>query len=75
MLSHSIKIPCRNPHKKAEPAKFCKHSKNKGGPHLTYNPKECRRYDKDGNPIAAAALKPTDATKPFNKGATSRWLI
>jgi hypothetical protein len=29
--------------------------------------KECHKYDKDGNPVAAAALKPSDATKLFKK--------
>jgi hypothetical protein len=53
--------------KKAKPAKFCQHCKNKGGPHLTHNTKECRRYNKVGNPVAAAALKPSDEKKPFKK--------
>ncbi len=51
--------------KKAEPAKFCQHCKNKGGPHLTRNTKECCRNNKDGNLVATAPLKPTDAKKPF----------
>jgi hypothetical protein len=42
--------------KKAKPKKICQHCKNKAGPHLTDNTKECRRYNKDGNPIAVAAL-------------------
>jgi hypothetical protein len=54
--------------KKAKPTKFCQHCKNKGSPHLTHNTKECCRYDKDGNPVAVAALKHTDAKKPFKKG-------
>jgi hypothetical protein len=54
--------------KKAMPAKFCQHCKNKGSPHLTHNTKECCRYDKDKNPVAAATLKPTHAKKPFKKG-------
>jgi hypothetical protein len=58
--------------KKAKPAKFCQHCKNKGAPHLNHNTKECFRYDKDGNPIAAAALKPSDAKKPFKKGGNKQ---
>ncbi len=58
--------------KKAKPAKFCQHCKNKGGPHLTYNTKECCRYNKDGNPVAMAACKPTDAKKPFKKGGNKQ---
>jgi hypothetical protein len=54
--------------RKAKPGRFSQHCKNKGGPHLTHNTKECHRCDKDGNPIATAALKPSDAKKPFKKG-------
>jgi hypothetical protein len=54
--------------KKGKPARFYQHCKNKGGPHLTHNTKECCRCDKDGNPIAMATLKPSDAKKPFKKG-------
>jgi hypothetical protein len=58
--------------KEAKPAKFCQYCKNKGGPHLTHNTKECCRYDKDGNSIAAAALKPDDVKKPFKKGGNKQ---
>jgi hypothetical protein len=61
--------------KKVRPAKFCQPCKKKGGPHLIHNTNECCKYNKDGNLVAAAALKPFDAKKPFKKGATSRWLI
>ncbi len=54
--------------KKARPAKFCQCCKNKGGPHLTHNTNECCKYNKEGNPIAVAAGKPSEAKKPFNKG-------
>ncbi len=47
--------------KKARPPKFCQHCKNKGSPHLIHNTKECCKYNKDGKPIAMAALKPSDA--------------
>jgi hypothetical protein len=56
-------------------AKSYQHCKNNGSPHLTHNIKEYCRYEKDGNSVAAAAHKPSDAKKPFKEGATSRWLI
>ena len=49
-----------------KPSKFCQHCKAKGGPHLTHNTKECRRYDGNGNPVAAARRKPGGA-KPSSK--------
>ncbi len=55
--------------KKVKPTRLCRHCKNKGSPHLTHNTKECCRYDKDGNPVAVAALKPSDAKKPIKKGS------
>jgi hypothetical protein len=39
--------------KKARPSKFCQHCKAKGGPHLTHNAKECRRYNGNGNPVSS----------------------
>ncbi len=54
--------------KKAKPNKFCQHCKAKGGPHLTHNTKECRRYDGMGNPVAEAAHKPGDAKPSSKKG-------
>jgi hypothetical protein len=39
--------------KKARPSKFCQHCKAKGGPHLTHNTKERRRYDGNKNPISS----------------------
>jgi hypothetical protein len=44
--SGELQIP-----KKAKPSKFCQHCKAKGGPHLTHNTKECRRYDGMGKPV------------------------
>jgi hypothetical protein len=52
--------------------KFFQHCKNKGGPYLTHNTKECCRYNKDGNSVAVAALKPSDAKKPFKKGGNKQ---
>jgi hypothetical protein len=53
--------------KKARPSKFCQHYKAKGGPHLTYNTKECHRYDGNGNPISLFKGKPADTKKPAKK--------
>ena len=61
--------------KKGKPSKFCQHCKAKGGPHLTHNTKECRRYDGNGNPVAVARRKPVVQSRPPSWGATSRWLI
>jgi hypothetical protein len=52
--------------KEAKPSKFCQHCKATGGPHLTHNTKECRRYDGNGNPVAAVGRKPSGA-KPSSK--------
>ncbi len=41
--SGELRVP-----KKARPSKFCQHCKAKGGPHLTHNTKECRRYKGNG---------------------------
>jgi hypothetical protein len=54
--------------KKARPSKFCQHCKAKGGPHLTHNTKEYRRYDGNGNPISSFQGKPANAKKPAKKG-------
>jgi hypothetical protein len=54
--------------KKARPSKFCQHCKAKGGPHLTHNTKECRRYDGNGNPVSSFQGKPANAEKPAKKG-------
>ncbi len=52
--------------KKARSAKFCQHCKNNGGPYMSHNTKECRKYDKDGKAVAAAGKKPYDK-KPYKK--------
>jgi hypothetical protein len=54
--------------KKARPSKFCQHYKAKGGPHLTHNTKECRRYNRNGNPVSLFQTKPANAKKPTKKG-------
>jgi hypothetical protein len=58
--------------KKARPAKFCQLCKKEGGRHLTHNTNECFKYDKDGNPIAAAAGEPSEAMKPFKNGGNKQ---
>jgi hypothetical protein len=55
-----------------KPSKFCQHCKVKGMPHLTHNTKECRRYNRSGNPMAAAAGKPGDAKPSFKKGGNKQ---
>jgi hypothetical protein len=54
--------------KKARPSKFCQHCKAKGRPHLTHNTKECRWYDRNGNPVSSFHAKPANAKKPSKKG-------
>jgi hypothetical protein len=53
--------------KNGKPNKFCQHCKAKVGPHLTHNTKKCCRYNRMGNPMAAAACKPGDAKQPSSK--------
>jgi hypothetical protein len=58
--------------KKAKPNKFCQHYKAKGSPHLAHNTKECRRYNRMGNPIALFVPEPSEAKKPFKKGGNTQ---
>jgi hypothetical protein len=60
--SSELQVP-----KKARPSKFCQHCKAKGGPHLTHNTKECRRYDRNRNPVSSFQGKPANAKKPAKK--------
>jgi hypothetical protein len=57
--SGELRVP-----KKSRPSKFCQHCKAKGGPHLTHNTKECRRYVRNGNPVSSFQGKPANAKKP-----------
>jgi hypothetical protein len=61
--SSELRVP-----KKARPSKFCQHCKAKGGPHLTHNTKECRSYNRMGNPVSLFQTKPAEAKKPTKKG-------
>ncbi len=58
--------------KKARPSKSCQHCKAKGGPHLTHNTKECRRYNRNGNPVSSFQGKPANAKKPAKKGGNQQ---
>jgi hypothetical protein len=58
--------------KMAKPSKFCQHYKAKSGPHLTHNTKECRRYDRMGNPISLFQAKPAEAKKLAKKGGNKQ---
>jgi hypothetical protein len=65
--SGDLRVP-----KKARPSKFCQHCKAKGGPHLTHNTKECRRYDGNRNPVSSFLGKPANAKKPAKKGGNQQ---
>jgi hypothetical protein len=58
--------------KRARLSKFCQHCKEKGGPHLTHNTKECRRYNGNGNPISLFQTKPANAKTPAKKGGNQQ---
>jgi hypothetical protein len=53
--------------KKVCSEKFCQHCKAHGGPYQTYNTFDCRHYDSNGKPLAAAASKPSESKKPYKK--------
>jgi hypothetical protein len=61
--SSELRVP-----KKARPSKFCQHCKAKGGPHLTHNTNECRRYDGNGNAVSSLQGKPANIKKLAKKG-------
>ena len=50
--------------KKACSAKFCQHCKNNGRPYTSHNTKECCKYNKDGEAVAARRKKPY-VKKPY----------
>ncbi len=58
--------------KKARSSKFCQHCKAKGGPPLTHNTKECRRYNGNGNPVSSFQTKPVNDKKPTKKGGNQQ---
>ncbi len=58
--------------KKARTSKYCHHCKAKGGPHLTHNTKECRKYGRNGNPVSLFKTKPVNAKEPAKKGGNQQ---
>jgi hypothetical protein len=65
--SSELQVP-----KKARPSNVCQHCKAKGGPHLTHNTKECRRYNGNGNLVTSFQGKPANAKKPAKKGGNKQ---
>jgi hypothetical protein len=57
---------------KSKPSRFCQHCKAKGGPHLTHNTTEIRRYNRMGNPISLFQTNPTEAKKLTKKGGNKQ---
>ncbi len=53
--------------KKGRSEKFCQRCKAHGGPFQTHNSLDCRCYDSNGKPLAAAAGKPSESKKPYKK--------
>ncbi len=53
--------------KKACSEKFCQRCKAQGGPYQTHNTLDCRCYDSNGKPLAAAAGTPSESKKPHKK--------
>ncbi len=53
--------------KKGHFEKFCQRCKAHGGPFQTHNTLDCRCYDSNGKPRAAAAGKPSESKKPYKK--------
>ncbi len=50
--------------KKGHSEKFCQRCKAHGGLFTTHNTLGCRRYDRNGKPLEAAAGKPSESKKP-----------
>jgi hypothetical protein len=53
--------------KKGCSEKFCQQCRAYGGPYQTHNTLDCRCYDSNGKPLAAAAGKPSESKKPYKK--------
>ncbi len=58
--------------KKGCSEKFCQWCKAHGGPFTTHNTLDCRRYDSNGKPLKAAAGKPSESKKPYNKSGGNK---
>jgi hypothetical protein len=58
--------------KKGRSEKFCQWGKAHGGPFMTHNTLNCRRYDSNGKPLKAAAGKPSESKKPYKKSGGNK---
>jgi hypothetical protein len=53
--------------KKGCSGKFFQQCKAHGGPFMMHNTLDCPRYDSNGKPLKAAAVKPAESKKPYKK--------
>jgi hypothetical protein len=60
--------------KKGRIEKFCQCCKAHGSPFTTHNTLDCRRHDSNGKPLEAAAGKPSESKKPYNKSGGNKGL-
>jgi hypothetical protein len=58
--------------KKGCSEKFCHCCKAHGSPFQTHNTLDCHRYDSNGNPLKAAAGKPSETKKPYKKSGGNK---
>ncbi len=58
--------------KKGCSEKFCQRFKANGGPFMTPLTLDCRCYDSNGNPLEAAAGKPSESKKPYKKSGGNK---
>ncbi len=58
--------------KKGCSEKFCHCCKAHGGPFQTHNTLDCCHYDSNGNPLDAAAGKPSESKKPYKKSGGNK---
>ncbi len=58
--------------KKGRSEKFCQRCKAHGGPYTTHNTLDCRHYDSNGEPLEAAAGKPSESKKPYKKSGGNK---
>ncbi len=58
--------------KKGCTEKFCQQCKAHGGPFMMHNTLDCHCYDSNGKPLEAAAGKPSESKKPYNKSGGNK---
>jgi hypothetical protein len=58
--------------KKGCTEKFCQQCKAHGGPFTMHNTLDCRCYDSNGEPLEAAAGKPSESKKPYKKSGGNK---